>query len=195
MINNKGHQRAIACKLKSDDDDFLDRTSEDESDKSCPDGVIKFCSMKEEDEWKVYLLDTQYGVRKARTKRERGYKNIPKTKNENVEDDDDEEVDESAEEKKEEDGGKKRISCRRKWRGWREKNESAEEKKEGDAWRKSISTEDKVKLVEKVLTDHQLKVQFLGLILMNVTTRKTITQTLVSVLYIFNYFIPQLLYH
>ena len=65
-------QRAIACKLKSDDDDFLDKTSEDESGKSCPDGVIKFCSMKEEDEWKVYLLDTLYGVRKARTKRKRG---------------------------------------------------------------------------------------------------------------------------
>ena len=34
------------------------------------------------------------------------YRNIPKTKNENVEDDDDEEEDESAEEEKEEDGEK-----------------------------------------------------------------------------------------
>ena len=57
-----------------DDDDFLETvtTSEDESDKSLPDGVIKFSSMEEEEEWKIYLLDTLYGVRKARTKREKG---------------------------------------------------------------------------------------------------------------------------
>ena len=74
--------------------------------------------MKEEDEWKVYLLDTLYGVRKARTKRKFGYRNIPKTKKEIVEDDDDEEVDESSDEEKEEDG--------------EQKIESAYEEKEGD---------------------------------------------------------------
>ena len=36
--------------------------------------------MEEEEEWKIYLLDTLYGVRKARTKRKFGYRNIPKTK-------------------------------------------------------------------------------------------------------------------
>ncbi len=69
--------------------------------------------MKVEDEWKVYLLDTLYGVRKVRTKREKGYRNIPKTpksKNENIEDDDDKEVDESSDEEKEEDGEQKSIS-------------------------------------------------------------------------------------
>ena len=115
-------QRAIDFKKKKDDDDddddFLDTTSEDESDESPPDGVIKFSSMKEEDEWKVYLLDTLYGVRKARTKRKFGYRNIPKTKKEIVEDDDDEEVDESSDEEKEEDG--------------EQKNESADEEKEED---------------------------------------------------------------
>ena len=95
-----------------------EKTSEDESDRSCPEGVIKFSSMAEEDEWKVYLLDTLYGVRKARTKRKFGYRNIPKTKKEIVEDDDDEEVDESSDEEKEEDGV--------------QKIESAYEEKEGD---------------------------------------------------------------
>ena len=61
---------------------------------------------------------TLYGVRKARTKRKLGYRNIPKTQNENVEDDDDEEVDESSDEEKEEDG--------------EQKNESADEEKEED---------------------------------------------------------------
>ena len=120
-------QRAIVCKSKSDDDDdddFLEKTSEDESDRSCPEGVIKFSSMAEEDEWKVYLLDTLYGVRKARTKRKLGYRNIPKTKKEIVEDDDDEEVDESSDDEEEEDG--------------EQKIESAYEEKEGDGEKKFL---------------------------------------------------------
>ena len=144
-------QRAIVCKSKSDDDDddFLEKTSEDESDKSCPDGVIKFSSMEEEDEWKVYLLDTLYGVRKARTKRKFGYRNIPKTKKEIVEDDDDEEVDESSDEEKEEDG--------------EQKIESAYEEKEGDG-EKKLSTKEGVEIVEIDLTDHQFRGQLLRFI-------------------------------
>ena len=147
-------QRAIVCKSKSDDDDddFLEKTSEDESDKSCPDGVIKFSSMEEEDEWKVYLLDTLYGVRKARTKREKGYRNIPKTpktKNENVEDNDDEEVDESSDEEKEEDE--------------EQKFESADEEKEEER-EKNLSAKDSVKIVEIDLTDHQFRGQLLRFI-------------------------------
>ena len=144
-------QRAIACKSKSDDDDddFLEKTSEDESDKSCPDGVIKFSSMEEEDEWKVYLLDTLYGVRKARTKRKLGYRNIPKTKKEIVEDDDDEEVDESSDDEEEEDG--------------EQKNESAYEEKEGDG-EKKLSTKEGVEIVEIDLTDHQFRGQLLRFI-------------------------------
>ena len=145
-------QRAIVCKSKSDDDDdddFLEKTSEDESDRSCPEGVIKFSSMAEEDEWKVYLLDTLYGVRKARTKREKGYRNIPKTKKEIVEDDDDEEVDESSDDEEEEDG--------------EQKNESAYEEKEGDG-EKILSTKEGVEIVEIDLTDHQFRGQLLRFI-------------------------------
>ena len=147
-------QRAIDLKKKKDDDDddFLDKTSEDESDESPPDGVIKFSSMKEEDEWKVYLLDTLYGVRKARTKREKGYRNIPKTpkrKNENVDDDDDEEVHESSDEEKEEDE--------------EQKIESADEEKEEER-EKNLSTKDSVKIVEIDLTDHQFRGQLLRFI-------------------------------
>ena len=145
-------QRAIVCKSKSDDDDdddFLEKTSEDESDRSCPEGVIKFSSMAEEDEWKVYLLDTLYGVRKARTKRKLGYRNIPKTKKEIVEDDDDEEVDESSDDEEEEDG--------------EQKIESAYEEKEGDG-EKQLSTKEGVEIVEIDLTDHQFRGQLLRFI-------------------------------
>jgi hypothetical protein len=41
-INSKGY---CSKKNKDDDDDFLEPTSEDESDKSLPDGVIKFSSI------------------------------------------------------------------------------------------------------------------------------------------------------
>lgn len=145
-------QRAIVCKSKSDDDDdddFLEKTSEDESDRSCPEGVIKFSSMAEEDEWKVYLLDTLYGVRKARTRRELGYRNIPKTKKETVEDDDDEEVDESSDDEEEEDG--------------EQKIDSAYEEKEGDG-EKKLSTKEGVKIIEIDLTDHQFRGQLLRFI-------------------------------
>jgi hypothetical protein len=143
-------QRAIAFKKNKhdDDDDFL----EDDSDESLPDGVIKFSSMKEEEEWKVYLLDTLYGVRKARTKREKGYRNIPKTpktKNENVEDNDDEEVDESSDEEKEEDG--------------EQKFESADDEKEEER-EKNLSAKDSVKIVEIDLTDHLFRGQLLRFI-------------------------------
>jgi hypothetical protein len=142
-------ERAIAFKKnKPDDDDFL----EDDCDESLPDGVIKFSSMKEEDEWKVYLLDTLYGVRKARTKREKGYRNIPKTpktKNENVEDNDDEEEDQSSDEEKEEDE--------------EQKFESADEEKEEER-EKNLSIKDSVKIVEIDLTDHQFRGQLLRFI-------------------------------
>ena len=143
-------ERAIAFKKNKpdDDDDFL----EDDCDESLPDGVIKFSSIKEEDEWKVYLLDTLYGVRKARTKREKGYRNIPKTpktKNENVEDNDDEEEDQSSDEEKEEDE--------------EQKFESADEEKEEER-EKNLSTKDSVKIVEIDLTDHQFRGQLLRFI-------------------------------
>ena len=105
--------------------------------------------MAEEDEWKVYLLDTLYGVRKARTKRKLGYRNIPKTKKEIVEDDDDEEVDESSDDEEEEDG--------------EQKIESAYEEKEGDG-EKKLSTKEGVEIVEIDLTDHQFRGQLLRFI-------------------------------
>jgi hypothetical protein len=143
-------QTAIAFKKNKhdDDDDFL----EDDCDESLPDGVIKFSSMKEEDEWKVYLIDTLYGVRKARTKREKGYRNIPKTpktKNENVEDNDDEEEDQSSDEEKEEDE--------------EQKFESADEEKEEER-EKNLSAKDSVKIVEIDLTDHLFRGQLLRFI-------------------------------
>ena len=158
MVSDKKNNSKGYCFKKNkhdDDDDFLETvtTSEDESDKSLPDGVIKFRSMEEEEEWKIYLLDTLYGVRKARTKREKGYRNIPKTlktKNENVEDDDDEEVDESSVEEKEEDE--------------EQKIESADEEKEEEEREKNLSAKDSVKIVEIDLTDHQFCGQLLRFI-------------------------------
>jgi hypothetical protein len=81
----------------------------------------------------LFARYTVWGAQ-SKNKEKRGYKNIPKTKNENVEDDDDEEVDESADEEKEEDG------------------------------EKTLSTKDSVKVVEIDLTDHQFRGQLLRFI-------------------------------
>ena len=77
---------AVNLKTKaSRDDDILDSSSSiDEN------GIVKFASMEQEDELKLPLLDTLYGVRKTRTKRKKGFKNKDFKNKPKSRDDDDE---------------------------------------------------------------------------------------------------------
>ena len=96
---------AVYLKTKaSRDDDILDSSSSvDEN------GIVTFVSMEQEDELKVPLLDTLYGVRKKRPKRGKGVKNKdfkvkPKSQDDADDDEEDEDKDDEADHENQEVG-------------------------------------------------------------------------------------------